>query len=109
MPATTVHYRAGDEITEEIHLDEHEDMPLRRLQPQDSVAVVLQHRRDHDTSLRLSWDGEYINQTGARAVSLALPVDELPQGGRWAVWAVATVAGNDIERPDGPRNLRIEQ
>jgi hypothetical protein len=109
MAGTTIHYRAGEEIVEEINLDKNEDMPLRRLGPEDSVTVILQHRRKHDISLSLPWGGPYVSQTGARSVSLRLPVDELPIGGRWAVWGVATVSGKEIRQPEDPRNIRVEQ
>jgi hypothetical protein len=109
MPARPLDYEPGDLLTEEIDLGEHPAMPLRRLGPDDSVTVVLQHRRDHDLSLRYTWSGVAVKQTGARAVTVAVPVDDLPKTGRWALWAEAQVGAQDLKHPERGRNIRIAE
>lgn len=109
MPATKIDYHAEDTLEEYIDLGQHDAMPLRRLSPQDKVVVLLQHRRDHSVSVGYSWNGEHVTQTGARAVTLTVPVADLPQGGRWAVWAEATIPGDGFKHPERGRNIRVEK
>lgn len=109
MPARPPDYTADEELREVIALGEAAEMPLRRLGRRDMVAVVLQHRRKHDLQERYSWESAHVTQTGPRAVTLSLPVAELPARGRWALWAEATVGGTDIRHPPRGRNIRIAE